>query len=137
MNQEKIIQELVEQAYEVENVEIPLENITEIPLEDFYKIKGDKIEYREKGKRKKTEVIYCDNSFYKKIEEKEWIKAQIKKTQEKESVIQDEDLKQRIIEITEWCGKLKDYVDDKLKEFEQKQDEIVNEIKEYVDNKTK
>ena len=105
---EKIINKLLKKAVEVESIEIKNQHLTIVKLEDFAKIKGEKIELTDdKGKKRKSEVIFCDNEFYKKtkdgyIKTSAVVSKDIKKLDE---------LEQRIKNIEEWCRSFKEYVD--------------------------
>lgn len=121
MLKEKLINNLIKQAEEVK-VKIPEDKITEIPLEEFYKLKG--------------EVYYSDNIFYKKGTDA-WFMTKIGVSEEEPEIKKPEEkeIKEQISqELVKWCSDLKNYVDFRLKEIEEKNNEGLRELKEYVDN---
>ncbi len=119
MLKEKLINKLIKQAEEVK-VNIPIENLKELSLNDFYKEKG--------------ELYYSDNIFYKKGTDT-WFMTKISDSDEEPELKKPEE--QISPELVKWCQGLKNYVDNRLEEIEEKQEEGLRELKEYFDLKLK
>lgn len=123
MQKEKIIKNLLKQARQVK-VDISPENLKELDLNSFYKQKG--------------EVYYNDNTFYKKAETG-WFMVKIGTSDEEEQDNLNIKTEKREItkissELVKWCEDFKNYVDNRLEEIEEKNEEGLREIKEYIDN---
>ena len=94
---------------EVEKIEIEESDIKPVYFEDF-NVSGDIYEF--------------DGYLYgkSKKEQKKWLKT-TKKLTDKDIII--------------WCRNFKGYVDKELKNLESRQNEVLRELKEYIDNKVK
>lgn len=119
----EIIQDLINRAEELDEVDISEENLIEVDLLDFTNSPGEGI-------------YYFDGYLYKESEkDKKWFKTKIDLSGEEGSQI--EKLRESLSKSIEWCGKFKKYVDKKFKEVEDNQEETLKQLKEYIDNKTK
>ena len=138
MNSNKILQRLVKDS-EKWNDEFSVkdENITDLEMEDFYNINGEKIIFEDNGKKKKARIIFHNNSFYKKSGE-EWFRCKLDRegNKNKEFTKQNE----KLAELIRWTNTFKKYVDmnfiivnESIIKLRQEQEEFFKEIKNYID----
>ncbi len=129
MNIQKILRKTIEGAETVESLEISPNQVKRLPIDFFLKTKTkEKRVYRYKDLLLKKDVLF-------------WLSAEI--PQEEKSV-QDQ-----IKVLQEWCKNMKQYIDSKMEisskrmeeivnkvsEVASLQDQIVTELKNYIDNK--
>ncbi|MBU0958256.1 MAG: hypothetical protein KKF56_05615 [Nanoarchaeota archaeon] len=126
-----MINKLLKKAKEVDKISIKEEEITEVSIEDFYKMySGD--------------IFFCDNTFYalNKESSSEWLKARIGTSTETKSVEipQNNDLeiiKQEITQMKSFGDENIQSIQEQINQLVKRQDEIVAVLKEYIDNKVK
>jgi len=147
MKQEKILKKLMKKAKEINNVEISPENLTKSSLEDLYKAKG--------------KIYHCNGVLYRETKKnsKEWLflksensetpEEPILETEQESSSITEQskensEILERIKKLEKWAFDTKNYIDNKfnsitltIQDIKKEQEEVLGELKEYVDNKTK
>lgn len=134
MNTDKIIEKLVKKAEEVEEIDIPEELVTAVPLEDF-------------NNTPKTKIYFKEGIFYRKAQEtgSEWLKTSLKPEIPVSKPLPQPVTAPKIIDNTEarlkalesWTWSFKSFIEAEIKRLEAKQDEITGVLKEYIDNKFK
>jgi len=116
MNSEEMLLELEKDAEKVGQMEstIPKEKITTLDIEDFYKLKGEKIELDENGKESKTKLIFSvqDNAYYKK-NKGEWFKLNLNRANVPDIQIVKENENYET-KITNYLSQVKKYVESEI-----------------------
>ncbi len=119
----KELQNWVKEAEKVKEVNISKDKLREVDLEGFKEHIGS--------------IFECDGDLYARSQKSpsEWLKTKVLEVSTEET-----DVVQGLIEqnqrLADWCQNFKKYMDKKLKELESRQDEVLKEVKEYVDHKT-
>jgi len=143
----KEIEKLNKKAIKIDKLDIPQEKIKSCDLEEFMTFSGDIYKYAESFLTSYKGTWYCFDS---KKEEKKGMGESTERlleemNKEGHRIVEIRGEKKKELnqeEIMDWCKKLKEYTDIKMdvltKELEilkVTQEELVKELKDYIDNK--